>query len=320
MKITNKTDVPLALAVGVLADSYDYINDPKYLSTTTLLKPVKQVILARRMENQVEDLADKVNTFIGSAVHSALEHGWENKESRDASLKKLGYKQEVIDSIVINPETPDDSVIAVYVEPPRRFKEVNGITIGGRPDLILDGRLHDYKTTSTFKWTKGDFEDYILQLSIYRWLYEDLVDHENASICFVFKDWKSTQAENNPNYPDSPLKELEISLMSLEETKQYIESRTSTYNKYIEAPEAELPRCTSEELWVDPPKYKYYSNPAKTDGRSSKNFTNQSDAQEYVAQKGKGIIITEYGKPKRCAYCPAYDICQQRREYFPEEE
>lgn len=318
MKITNKTNVTMPLLIGVLADTYDYVDDPDYLSTTTLIRPLKQIILSSRVE-QSEDVADKVNTFIGSAVHSVFEDVWFDEKARQKVMEYLGYKQDIIDAVEINPETPTDGMIAVYVEPPRRRKDVMGISIGGKPDLIMDGRLHDYKTSSTFKWTKGDFQDYLLQLSIYRWLYQDLIDQDTAGVCFIFKDWKAAQAEANPDYPDSPFKEMDLPLMSIEDTEQYITGKVNEYRKYRNKPEAEMPECSEEELWMDPPKYKYYSNPAKTEGRSTKNFTTPADAQKHLNEKGKGVIITEYGQPKRCLYCPAFDICQQRRKYYPED-
>lgn len=35
-------------------------------------------------------------------------------------------------------------------------------------------------------------------------------------------------------------------------------------------PDEEIPECTDEELWRSPTKYKYYSDPNKTSGRSTK--------------------------------------------------
>lgn len=319
MKLTNNTEVPLALAVGLLADYYDHVDKPNYLSTTTILKPIKQVILSKRVTSRSKDLIDYHHTFMGSAIHAALEKAWLTKDIREQAMLMLGYKQSIIDLVEVNPETPTEGKIQIYVEPPRKYGKVFDWFIGGKPDLILDGVLHDYKNTSTYKWIKKDYEDFRLQLSIYRWLYRDIVTADHGVICFSFKDWSEAKALREPDYPNSPEKALELQLLSLEETDKFIHDKFNQAIKYLNADESEIPECTQEELWVDPPKYKYFSNPDKTDGRSTKNFTDPVAANAFLVEKGKGIVIEELGQPKRCNYCDASEICQQRKKYYPDE-
>lgn len=316
MSITNKTDVPLALAVGLLADYYDYVPAENYISATTLLKPIKQVILSGRAPEKDVDLIDNIHTFLGSSIHASLEKAWLDRGTRSKAMALLGYKESVIEALEVNPEVPTAGAIQVYVEPERRIKELEGWKIGGRPDLILDGVLHDYKSTSTYKWTKGDFEDYRLQGSIYRWLYPDLIKEDFIRICFIFKDWKAGLAESNNDYPNSPAKYIDLQLMSYADTESWIRNKIKNLKKHINSPESSIPDCRDDELWIDPPTYKYYSNPAKTDGRSQKNFTDINEANAHLASQGKGTIVTVLGTPKRCLYCAAFDICEQRKKYF----
>lgn len=321
LNLTNKTNVPLALAVGLLADYYDHVGSPNTISTTSIIKPIKQIILSQRVPSTDIDLIDYHHTFMGSAFHAALEKAWNTKEIRDKAMLLLGYKEEIVGLVEINPETPTEGRIPVYVEPPRRFKKVRDWNISGKPDLILDGLLHDYKSTSTYKWIKKDFQDYLLQLSIYRWLYDDLIHSDIGTVCFIFKDWTAGKALQSPDYPDSPEKAYELELMTLEETEKYLDERVSLIQLYLHADESLIPPCTDEELWIDPPVYKYYANPEKTDGRSTRNFATDVEARTHMMTKGKGkgIVIETLGVPKRCGYCPAYDICQQRRKYIPDE-
>jgi len=103
------------------------------------------------------------------------------------------------------------------------------------------------------------------------------------------------------------------------ETERWVEQRLWAYDKAKKLPDNELPKCSDEELWIDPPVFKYYSNPEKRE-RATKNFTSLVDANTYMASKGgKGIVITTQGTPKRCSYCNAREKCKQAKEYFNEQ-
>jgi len=79
----------------------------------------------------------------------------------------------------------------------------------------------------------------------------------------------------------------------------------------IGKPEEEIPSCTSEELWEDPTKYKYYADPTKLT-RATKNFYDLYEAHNFLASKGKGIVLEVPGKVKACNYCEFSSICKQR--------
>ena len=71
--LTNKHDLNLAMQVWLLNDNYDYNTDPKYISATSLLKSVKQIILERRLSSGLEgDISDLITSKYGTAIHSAL--------------------------------------------------------------------------------------------------------------------------------------------------------------------------------------------------------------------------------------------------------
>lgn len=338
--ITNMTDIPLMLAVWAVHDEYDYISTPNYISATSLLKPLRHLILPPRIQPEFrkpEDVADYLSRGLGHTIHDGIEKAW--KRGYRVNLKKLGYPESVIDRILINPSDQQlDSVkdpIPVYLEQ-RVFRPHKGYIIGGKYDGVADGIVNDTKTTSTFKWTKGGgIQEFQLQGSIYRWLdakgFSDEGCHPDSSfrpriiedymqINFVFTDWKKIDALRNPGYPQKRTEKMEVPLLSLDETESFIDEKLRLIQKYKDVPEADLPECTPEELWQSDPQYKYYKDPAnanKPNARSTKNFDDLGEANRFMAEKGGvGIIKTIPGEPKRCSYCPAFDICTQKNRYF----
>ena len=321
-KISNNANIPLALAVWAVNDDYDYQPDPDYFSVTSLLKPIKQIVLSRRVPPELEtaDVEDYVASALGSSIHAGIEKAW--KENYKKNLKALGYSDSLINRVKINPEPEElqPDTIPIYMEQ-RHFKKFRGFTIGGKYDLVAEGILHDNKSTSAYTYVfGGKDEDYKLQGSFYRWLCPDKITEDFIRINFIFTDWQKTQAKRDENYPQHRLISKDIPLYSLEETEQIITGKLELIRKYRNSPEEDIPECTDEDLWRSPTKYKYYSNPEKTDGRSTKNFDSLEEAHNYLRNEkfGKGIIITVPGEVKRCLYCSAAPICKQRLKYFEE--
>jgi len=106
--------------------------------------------------------------------------------------------------------------------------------------------------------------------------------------------------------------------MPLQETETWIKERLTQIDKFKKTPQRDLPRCSDKDLWRGDTTYKYFSDPNKTNGRSTKNFTDKLQAHLFLQQKGKGIIIETPGKVKACGYCPAFPICTQKDEYTHE--
>lgn len=316
--ITNNKDVSLPLAVWILGDDYDHVNDPSYISVTTLMKPLRQIILDRREKPQgvAPDVSDFIAASLGSSLHAAIEKAWTGQGYRKA-LRQMGYPQKVIDAIKVNPEpgtlTPND--IPVYLEN-RVIKTINGWKVGGKYDLVMDGLLMDNKSTGTYSWTSGSRDDdYCLQGSIYRYLNQDKITEDVIRINFIFTDWQKFKAKQSLDYPQNRLQYKDIPLMSVKETENWIVRKLAMIDKYMNTPEEEIPECTNEELWMSEPVHKYYADPNKT-ARSTKNFTDLNEANIFMASKGgKGIVITIEGKPKRCGYCNAFDLCTQKDKY-----
>lgn len=331
MRITNNTGIALPLAVWLLHDEYDYIDDPNYISVTTLMKPLRHILIPSRIapeDRTPPDVSEYIARARGHALHDSIEKAWEKGHQR--SLKLLGYPDDVIDRIRVNPTDEEvrasNSIIPVYLEQ-RGIRPFMGYNIGGKFDMVADGIVQDNKSTSVFSWLNGSRdEDYQLQMSLYRWIdahrpslgLHRRITEDYGRINFIFTDWQKAMARANPKYPKQ-VEEKELWLLSLEDTEEWIRKKLSLIAHYRDTPEHLLPECTDEELWRSAPKYKYFSDPDKAkdpNARSSKNFDDMAEAHRHMAEKGKGTIITVPGEPKRCEYCPAFDGCTQKDRYF----
>lgn len=326
MKITNNHGISLPVAVWLLHDDYDYVYEPNYISATSLLKSTKQIVLSTRVASADKemDLSDLIALRFGHAVHDAMEKAW-HRSGRD-SLKKLGYPDNIVNNLLINP-TPEElaanpNAIVVWIER-RTVKEINGYRVAGKFDQVVQGRLMDTKTTSVWSYILGKKdEDYQLQLSIYRWLNPDIITEDFGYIQFVFTDWQRREAMRDPqNYPQIKTKEYVVPLLSVKETETWIKAKLDTLSRAWTLPEEDLPPCNDKELWRGPTVYKYYADATKTDGRSTRNFDAMSEAQTFMASKGgKGTIRAVAGEVKACEYCPAFSICKQKDQYYARSE
>lgn len=313
-KYTNQTGLPLPIAVWLANDTYD--REAAGLSATTLMKPTRQIILSSRIpagEGTV-DISGLIKSRIGTAIHDAIESAWTN-EKLHQTLANLGIPDKVIKRFKINPEVIEGGkpVIPMYLEK-RSSREVLGQKITGKFDFIADGRVHDFKFTSTFSYTSGNKdEDYILQGSIYRWLNPDIITDDMMSIIFIFGDWsKNRYLSNKEKYPASQIIARDFVLLPEATVQKFVESKVNELIKCTNLKEEELPLCTDKELWRKEDTFKYYKNPSST-GRSTKNFDNYNEAYlQFIKDGSVGRIDTVKGSVQACLYCSAFTLCSQK--------
>ena len=128
MIITNNSNLPMPF-VRMAEDKYK--STPKRYSITTLLKPIRSILLQRRHESEIEqDCSDMIWLLFGKAVHSVLEnYGTGDTEFAE---ERLEYKLE------------------------------NGYTVSGIVDLydMHKAEVVDYKTASVWKAIFKDFDDW----------------------------------------------------------------------------------------------------------------------------------------------------------------
>lgn len=327
-KITNNHNIDLPLAVWLLQDGYNSgakeAPPGELISVTTLMKPTRQLILKRKVDQTQEefDVSDMVAARMGHGLHDSIERAWTEGNWQNA-MRKLHYPQHIIDRIKINPKdgTLGKDDIPIYLER-RGFKEHRGLVITGQLDFLIGQAYRDFKSTSTFAWTSGSKDqDYILQGSMYRWILSDLIKDDIMRIEFIFTDWQKFMAKNNPKYPQTKVAHREFPLMSLVETEEWIDLKIDDILANAGKDQDQMVQCTPEELWQQKDTFKYYSKQETADkgGRCTRKFDSMADAQIHMTEKGKGVIVTVPGEVKACTYCPAFSVCEQRKNYFKDD-
>ena len=311
-KYSNIQAVPLSLQVFLANDSYDHNSDPTVISVTSLIKPVRQLILSSRLNHEESsvDLTQMVASRLGTAIHDGIEKSWSKYKE---AMTVLGYPQKVIDRVVIN--KPVDQIteedFPIYFEQ-RTERKVGKYTVSGKFDFVENGMVEDFKTTSTFTFMNGkNDEKYRLQLSIYRWLNPKMITDDRGAIQFIFTDWSAIKAQSDPKYPQSRIQRKYFDLLSLTETSNYITKKIRDIEFYFNTEESSIPECSDEDLWRSDPVFKYYKDPTKT-ARSTKNFDNKQDAYTHLAIMKVGTVIEKPGSVTSCRYCSAFSLCTQK--------
>jgi RecB family exonuclease len=286
MKLTNKHGIPETF-INVLKRP-TYSKGKAHLSATQLLNSPKIVALTKKFEDELEsDVSDMVWSIFGSAIHGVLEHGKDEN----------------------------------HLVEERLHATVDGWRISGAVDLQVvseDGiAILDYKTTSAWAVMNEKIE-WEYQLNIYAWLVETVknVTVKSVGIVAIIRDWSRREAAKNPDYPQSPIKEIPISLWPHEERERFISERISLHSacEFAMETDEDLPECTPEEMWEKPTVWAL-----KKTGKlraNSLHYTKE-DADEALAKAGDGYEIeVRPGERTRCAtFCPVNAYCQQWRDY-----
>ena len=317
---SNISSVPLSLGVFLATDGYDHNPDTSVISVTTLLKPIRQIILGNRVPagDASVDLVQMMASRMGSAIHDGIERSWVHNYK--TAMQSLGLPQRVIERVRINPtreqllmdKTVGNESIPIYLEQ-RSQKQVGNYAVSGKFDFVGDGRVEDFKTTSTYTAMHGTNDDkHAMQGSLYRWLNPDIITKDEMAIQFIFTDWSKAKAMQDPKYPQSRIQQRIHKLKPLNEIDAYVKSKLGQIDRYMAVEEPDLPHCTDEDLWRSEPVFKYYKNPDKT-SRSTKNFDTKQEAMIRMAEDGgKGIVLEKPGQVTACKYCNAFSLCSQK--------
>lgn len=327
MELTNNSNLSLPLAVWCANDTYDFFPTEREISATTLLRPLKQVVFSRQGATRTSiDLMDLFAARRGTALHAAIEAAW--VKNYRTNLRLLGYDEDFINRVKINPKEKDITPDSIPVFPEKRFykkftlKNGKSWTISGQADLIFFGELHDYKSTSTYTFThQSKAQDYALQGSIYKLLSKGSIAEitsNNININYIFTDWQKYKTKLSEDYPQNPCITEKYPLLSEEETLNFINEKLELLEQclYDNPCDANTLTCPDSELWIPEPEYKYYSKPDAV--RATKRFSDKESAEKFLAEKGKGVIKVVTAPPKRCLYCDCFEHCTQGNLYYPE--
>ncbi len=318
---TNKHNISLALATFLMFDSYDYDPRPNAISATSLIRPLRQIVLTRQNRELLKtvDISDLVSSRMGNAIHDGCERAWKDKDNIAAALKALGASDTAINTVKINPVVLEEGDVPVYVEQ-RTERKILDFIVSGKFDLVLDGTANDYKSCSVWAYIfDSNRENYIKQGSIYKWLNPDKITSDYINIHFIFTDWSKMKAKQDPKrYPQLRTLTKKYPLWSTEETENWIMNRLEAIAAIADSPQDQLPLCSNKELWATDTKYKYYKNPDKMT-KSTKNFDTMDEAIARKANDGDaGTIVKVPGEVKACLYCPVLNICTQAKTLIAE--
>lgn len=318
MGFSNKANLPLPVALFLAADTYEH--DSEVIGVTGFIKPIREIILTPRVTGKdvilaEQDVLDQFKSRLGSALHAYIEHVWKDDVARTNGLKALGYPQKTIDKIVVNPTKVKKGDIPIYTEK-TGYKDVNGYMFRGTADVIFNGRLGDYKKTSTFSYADAaKNKKYALQGSLYRWMMPDLIKDDSMEIYEMYEDWVRFKATDPAFYPMDTIVTKTIPLMSVKETDKYVKNKIKMIEDLWDAPDDKIPECTDEDLWRKPPVFKYYKNLEKRE-RSSGNFTDINDAYAKKQADGNvGVVVEVKSTVKACKFCAARPVCGQAQRY-----
>jgi len=295
MKLTNKFNIPQTI-VNVL-ERPTYSKGKAHLSVTQLINSPKIVALSKKFDDMIEqDVSEMVWSLFGSAVHNILEHG------------------------------KDDN----HVVEQRIHAEIDGWNISGAIDLQITNEggisIKDYKTTSVWAVMNEKIE-WEYQLNIYAWLVEKVkkIPVTDLGIVAILRDWKAREVDTKVDYPEAPIKEVEIKLWPFEERERFVSERIALHSDFDFALETDgdLPDCTPQEMWEKPATYAVMK---EGNVRAKYVMPSQHEADLAVEElkkdkpKEKFYVEIRKGERTRCAtYCPVSTWCNQYQNYLKEQ-
>lgn len=308
IKVSNSLNIDTIIATWLASSNYSGNGLGKTISATTLLRPLQQQYLQYQLMNNtgigdsVIDISTLLKSRVGTALHEAIQQAWEDDDLRVQGLTNLGLNPE---RYAVNPLVRQPGITNLIFER-RASRLLDGWTITGQFDLVCNGCVHDFKSTSVYTYmNKTKEEDYIKQGSIYRWLNPDLIKGDVLTIHYIFTDWNKNLVATE-GYPPHPFVSISLPLMSLSATEEFIRGKLKALDNCIE--QGFAPECSEEELLCKTV-YQYFgSNDAK---KASKNFDSALEAHQYCASKGKGYVAKKVGEPKACSWCNCRGCCNQ---------
>ncbi len=300
MKITNKYNLPEELVKAVENREYSK-GDADYSATGLLQPPQIQILTGWNYANLTADVADSIWSLFGSAVHHILDSAADEQQLTEQRL----------------------------------YATCGGKKISGMFDRYEKSlfSIDDWKVTSVWKATKGDFDDWTAQLNIYHWLFKvNFPDTpvEKLRIHAILRDWAFREAKKSAeiggDYPPSQVLTIDIPMWEMKETIQFITNKVITVEEAKKAVNAtelfnQVP-CSNEDRWAKPDSWVVF-NAQKN--RTQKKFTVDEHMTLDMCEKEARLKIAGMGVPGykaifrrgeniRCDnFCLVKDFCAQYR-------
>ena len=277
MKLTNRLGLPRSIENAVRNDRYS--KGDAHISVTSLIGPARKRALEIKHADEItEDVAERIWALMGQIAHGILERA-------------------------------DDQA---WCEE-RLFIERHGWRISGSFDRYVleeDGRLQDYKLTSTYAIKDGAKPEWEAQENIYAlMLREHGYTVSRLDIVAILRDWQKAKSKHTQDYPQVPALIMPVETWTPDRTEAYIRERLIAHGTAQHV----LPECSADERWERP---SVYALRKIGNRRANKLFDDRDTAAVALEEAGRGYEIEERpAEQKRCAdYCAALPFCTQGQQ------
>lgn len=261
-------------------------------SVTSLLKTPKEFQLTRRHKDELPErpLDNKLSTFLGTAVHKAVEQSVADNEN-------------------------------YLVEFRMEFdEEVNGkvYKVAGTCDMYdkINKRLIDHKTTTTFIYGSELKPEWVEQLNVYAHLLRRQgYPVEQLTINCVYKDWRPSAGRYKEDYPEYPVMEFNFEPWPEDTAKEFYEERLRAHVEAMDIDDSLLGDCEPTYMWEKPSVFAVF-RPGSA--RAIRLLSTKRDAEQYIKYKALTGCQIEHrvGERTRCEkYCLAAPFCKQFQEW-----
>jgi hypothetical protein len=211
----------------------------------------------------------------------------------------------------------------------RAETEIGEHIISGKFDVLLKYKnskwqLADLKSLSVWGMMidfKSKEEEWIKQMSIYRYLNQDKDIDDKAMILTWYTDWSKSDSviKVKQNYPQNRTEVFEVTLWSLDKTEKYLMNQEANIvdglKRYEKTGETGY-SCSQKELWMKKSGWAYYS---KASSKRATKVCETEEQAEMLRLKAKDpTAYIEERKPEatRCKYCAVTEFCSYYAEFL----
>ncbi len=274
MKITNKYNLPEAL-VNVITKDIRQPKEGEMHVTGVINAPLVRKLTIEHWNEIEEDVIDRLWALLGTSVHYILEEG-----------------------------TPDNAFGEEELT-----ANIGGITIIGKSDVYHNKGIEDWKVTSVYSFLLGMKPEWVAQLNVYKWLWEENgFSIESLKINAILRDWLKSKTLTNSDYPPIPFNSVKIPLWKHDFTVKYI------LNRIVLHTQDPPPECTPEEKWTRPTTYAVIR---KGQIRAKRVLSSPEEAKEWIGEQKDLFVEERKGRNVKCEeYCNVSKFC----EYYIKEE
>lgn len=292
MKLTNVHGLPASIVEALSRDGYDYNDDPKTISVTSLISPPKiRAMKMRHRDEIIEDASEKIWLLLGNAVHYAL--------------SCVSDRNRLIEE--------------------RLYANVFDWTVTGKPDIYDDATIQDYKVTSAWSmvFEPSGKPEWHQQLNLYAWLLrQNGFDPQSAQIIAILRDWSKSTAQKGGDYPKLPIAVIDVPLWACHgETDQFIARRIDLHAlAALTQNDDNIPACSPDERWQKEDVFALMKPGRKS---AIKLFDTQQKAYNAHGLTSKSDKCYVENRPGRCVrcldYCPVRQFCHFGRSLQEEQ-